>query len=128
MKNLIIITGSILFICLFITSVILPSAANADAQNISDAPDISSSAPLETSKEKPSENSKAYESNTQNITFILKDYNNFISVFQSGKEKPIYISDTCVSDLPQADIDRLKKGIAVSDKKELKRLIEDYCS
>lgn len=116
MKTLLAVTGSILFICIIITSSVIPSSSKAEAQN---------TAPV------PSELSEEISQNSQESTVIeytMKEYDNRIAVFESGNDEPIYISNTCVSDLPKADIEQLEKGITVFDKKQLKRLIEDYCS
>ncbi|MBQ3929197.1 MAG: hypothetical protein II711_03790 [Clostridia bacterium] len=116
MKKLIIITGCLLFLSLLITS------THQSAQT----PDTP---PAEIAYETPkisSPTSRA-ELSTQKY-YTIKDYNNRIAVFESGKTEPIYISNTCVSDMPLQDIQQLNQGIVVTDKKKLKRLIEDYCS
>lgn len=60
--------------------------------------------------------------------FTIKEYNGNVAVFESGKVLPIETTETMVDDLPAADRELLKKGIIVSSKKELSRILEDYCS
>ncbi len=116
MKTLIAVTGSILFICILITSAVLPSSSGAEIQKDTPVP-----SEMSAEVQQSSEPSVVTE-------YTMKEYDNRIAVFENGNEEPIYISNTCVSDLPQADITQLRKGITVSDEKQLKRLIEDYCS
>lgn len=114
MKRLLIITGTILFICIIVT-------AAADSQKIkagtpNDISDKTSTTITETSA---SENEKYY---------IIKEYNKRLSVFENDTKLPVYMSEVYISDLPYADRDLLKNGIRVDDKKTLNRLLEDYCS
>ncbi len=70
-----------------------------------------------------SQTSKAGES-----FYTLKEYNKRLAVYEDGKSEPIYISGVFVSELPKADRDLIKNGIPAHSEKELRRLLEDYCS
>ena len=60
--------------------------------------------------------------------FVIKEHNGSVAVFENGKKNPIKETETLVADLPLADREILKKGINVSSKEELLRILEDYCS
>ena len=112
MKNLLAITGIILFICIIITSSYRSDNANA-------APEQPI---LESQISQVSDNKKA------STDYFLSVYEKKVAAFETGKDVPFYISDVYINTLPAADIELLEKGIYVKDKKALKRLIEDYCS
>ncbi len=114
MKNLLLITGSILLLCILITSFYAPPVPEAAEQSEPQAEIRELS-----EQEQPSSSAKHY---------YLAEYDKKIAAFEQGQEKPIYISDVYVSTLPKADIALMKKGIPADSEKELKRLIEDYCS
>ena len=115
MKQLIAITGSILFVFILISyfvpqkeySAVSEGEGSYEVQNII-------------------ENEKKTLDDT--VTFIVAEYNKRVAVFEKGKKEVIYISDTYVGNLPAEDRKKLKEGIEVSDRRELKRLIEDYCT
>lgn len=117
MKNLLLVTGSILMICLIITSSYSgkkPEAAGDKAK----IQEISSVVQERSTEAVPSDKKK----------YRLSEYEKRIAAFENGSEKPFYISDVYVSTLPPADRELLKKGIEAEDEKALKRLIQDYCS
>ena len=116
MKKLVTVTGCFLFMCIIITSVILPSLPKTMAKDNIDA-DTQSVAQDE------SENSE-----DEIDSYIISEYNGKIAVFKKLSAEPLFVSDVYVSSLPQADKELLKEGIEVRTKKELNRLIEDYCS
>ena len=116
MKNLIIITGSILFIYILLTSYALPPKAEAEEHT------------EQASITELSESVSIPEPSVTAPVYVLKEYEGKVAAFNIEQSKPVYISDTNVSELPQADRNLLKKGITTTDQKELKRLIEDYCS
>lgn len=118
MKKLIIITGIILFICIIITSQTNSPEIKADPLITEN---INNETLTLTSKDKSSyDNDESY--------YILKEYNNYVAVFHSNEDMPLYVSKTLVKDLPEADKLMLENGIRAKDKKILTRLIEDYCS
>lgn len=117
MKHLLIITGSILLICIIITSIYSPQ--NPEAVSEEKQPLQESSVVSEVSTQKEQSAVKNYK---------VAEYEKKVAVFENGKSEPIYISDVYVSNLPPADRELLKKGIYAEDEKALKRLIEDYCS
>ncbi len=118
MKKLLIITGTILLLCIIITSQTNTNEIKADpliTENISK--EISS---VQTQDNHHENNDKSF--------YVLKEYNNYVAIFHSNEEKPLYVSKTLVKDLPKADKLLLKCGIRANDKKTLTRLVEDYCS
>lgn len=60
--------------------------------------------------------------------YIVKDFYGKIAVFESGGSEPIEITDALTSYLPEYDRQQLKNGVRADSEKELKRLLEDYCS
>ncbi len=65
---------------------------------------------------------------TVSTVYYVKEYDGKIAVFTDLTKPPVEITDTQVFTFPQADIDLLMAGIKVDSEKELKRLLEDYCS
>lgn len=61
-------------------------------------------------------------------TYIVREHNGMVAVFQQGEDKPFKITDTYVSSLPNADRQSLSNGIQVDTKEELRKLLEDLCS
>ena len=113
MKKLLLITGCIALLSIFInarTQAIppLPASIPQDSQT------ESVSVPPETSSDEP--------------PYLLKEYDKRIAVFERDKETPLYVSEVYVSELPKADRRLLQNGIPAQSKKELTRLIEDYCN
>lgn len=115
MKKLITVTGCFMFICIIITSVILPSVPKTMAKDMN--VDTESVVQEESAVSEISDDS-----------YIIKEYNGKVAIFKKSSENPLLISDVCVNNLPQTDRELLKKGIEVGTQKELNRLIEDYCS
>ena len=118
MKKLLMITGTLLLLCIIITSQTNNTAISADPLITED---ISQEASFDTSHKEMSENSSE-------DFYVLKEYNNYVAVFHNNDERPLYVSNTLVKVLPQADRELLKHGIYADNKKALARLIEDYCS
>lgn len=114
MKKLVTVTGCFMLLCIVITSVILPSMPHAGAtqQNVN------------------TESVVQTDENTdgEKTAFIIKEYDGKIAVFEGQAEEPLFVSDVSVNNLPETDKQLLNDGIYVSSKKELNRLIEDYCS
>ena len=57
-----------------------------------------------------------------------KEYNGKIAVYSSNSDKPIEITNASTAKLPKSDQEALKDGIKAESKKELNRLLEDFCS
>lgn len=61
--------------------------------------------------------------------YYLKDYNGRIAVYEEGSETPFKVTESEVSALPVLDQKQLKgEGIKAQGKRELDRLLQDYCS
>lgn len=111
MKQLLIFTGSVLFLCLIINHMVLPSLPATEAAD---------PAPVQlTSYQQSSEITPS---------FRVTVYNGFVAVFREGEEKPFYITEARVSDLPPKDRQLLTEGIITQSRKEVDRLLLDYCS
>lgn len=64
----------------------------------------------------------------QPVTYIVKDYNGKIAVFENGSDTPFRITDTYTKNLPQEDKMLLSEGIYIDNDKDLALLLADYCS
>ncbi len=116
MKKLIAITGSILFICIVISYFIPASPSKAVR------PDEVSLVP------ESSTQSSIREEESVRGGYMIKAYERRVAVFDQDSGELLYISDTYINDLPQADRQQLQKGLYAATRKEMLRLIEDYCS
>ena len=65
---------------------------------------------------------------TEYNTYIVKEYNGFVAVFDANSLTPITITDRYVSALPEDDRKKLAEGIRTNSEIKMKRLIEDLCS
>lgn len=60
--------------------------------------------------------------------YVIGDSGGNIAVFVPGEAAPVMVTQTRTDALPRPDSRRVKEGIAVTDSRELKRLLEDFCS
>lgn len=102
MKKLILVTGLILISCVLIS--VLASPRSVLYENAS---------PARVQEDKG---------------YVIMDSGGKIAVFRTGESTPFITTETYTKTLPRADSNRLQKGIQVSDKAELQRLLEDFCS
>lgn len=65
---------------------------------------------------------------TNSYTYIIKEYNGKLAVFESVQEKPYKVTNLSLTILPEYDKQLLQKGIEVSSVKELNKILEDYLS
>lgn len=65
---------------------------------------------------------------TDILSYIVKDFNGNIAVFNSFEKEPIKVIDVYTASLPVADQEMLLKGISVKNYEELSVLLEDLCS
>lgn len=61
-------------------------------------------------------------------TFIVKEYNGKVAVFELSNPEPTRITDVDLFDLPQEDRKLLYAGIVAENIEELSQILEDYCS
>ena len=102
MKKLLLIAGIILIGYVAVTALLLPQAA---------APVAASAGAQE----------EAAESG-----YRIGESDGRVAVFRNGE---LYLrTETQVSSLPKSDRVRLKEGISVNSIKEIKELLQDYCS
>ena len=76
----------------------------------------------------PTEEASASSYATGYKTYIVKEYNGMVAVFEKGNAEPVKVTDRCVSALPEADRFKLVRGIEAASDTKLKRLLEDLCS
>lgn len=93
---------------------------------------MNSMEPKVTSDKGPASNTELIESSLENepekITYLVKNYNGKIAVFEKGQNKPFKITSVNIDDLPDADKKILAKGIEAESQKQLSTILEDYCS
>ncbi len=65
---------------------------------------------------------------TKTQTYVIKNYEGKISVFEKGKSTPFRVTDTLTSKLPQKDQEILQNGIEVNSQKDVSNILEDFCS
>lgn len=62
------------------------------------------------------------------LSYIVKDFNGNIAVFENGSSTPFKVTEVCTNTLPKVDQERLAEGIVVNSQTELNTLLEDLCS
>ena len=72
--------------------------------------------------------SLAPETNTKVVRYIIKSEGSGICVYCEGEDKPIKTVEMDSIRLAQGGPGSLEKGIRVSSKEDLNRLLEDLCS
>lgn len=105
MKKLVLFTGIILMMCLFVSVYAAPAATVGTQVSVTDE-----------------------NKDNENEVFVLKSENNHIVVYKFGENTPYMTTDTLVSTLPKGDIMLLEKGIEVKGEENLKKSLEDFCS
>ena len=62
------------------------------------------------------------------FTFLLGCHEGFVALWKPPTEEPAAVFPYAVTSLPQADQQRLKKGIEIPNSDALMALLEDYLS
>ncbi len=63
----------------------------------------------------------------QQISYIVKEYDGKLAVYNSSDEKtPIAVYDVYIHLLPESDIELLRKGISIFDEESLQKTLEDF--
>ncbi len=65
---------------------------------------------------------------SNSLSYIVKDFNGNIAIFEEQGKDPIKIIDVYTSSLPKTDQKMLMQGILVKNRAELNALLEDLCS
>ncbi len=102
MKKMILITGTILIACVIIGSLAAQPAAQTTRAEAA--------------------------SQISTVGYVVKESEGRVAVFIQGEEQPLMITETYLNTLPKTDAEKLKKGVFATDKKQLRKLLEDYCS
>lgn len=68
------------------------------------------------------------EQATEYKTYVVREYDGMVAVFEKGNSTPLSVTDTYVSSLPEGDRTGLKEGMEVNSEDKLRRLLEDLCS
>lgn len=113
MKKLILITAVVVYAFLAVSLV-------ADYSRESPAPTVSESTAFQTTS--PTQRA------TSKKPYLVRDVDGVVAVSDNLTGKIIEKTETQTALLPTGDRERLKKGIEVKDKKELRSLLEDICS
>ena len=108
MKKLIIITGCMAIISILITA--NSSSYHTKADTLT------------------SETGESASLEQKNERYVIKEYQKRLAVFEAGKDEPMMITGVFISELPKADRELMKTGISAYSRRELDRLLEDYCS
>lgn len=59
------------------------------------------------------------------LCFVLKEYDGRIALMEDGTDEPLAVYDTPLTSLYPSDAELLRRGIRLSSRAELSRLIED---
>lgn len=59
------------------------------------------------------------------VCFVLREYNGRIALLEEGVDEPLAVYKTTIDSLYPADAELLRKGIRLSSRAELMRLVED---
>ncbi|MDP4119883.1 MAG: BofC C-terminal domain-containing protein [Bacillota bacterium] len=121
MKKLFTVTGIIIVLCLVVSAGIMPVLQNVRAVDEKRNTQISTV----TGRNVSSSGNSALQ---QAISYIVKDYNGKIAVFEEGQTEPFKVTNVPTNSLPKVDQNALKKGIKVKGQKELIKILQDYCS
>ena len=65
---------------------------------------------------------------SSSLTYIVKNFNGNVAVFESGSNKPFRVTEVPINTLPFDDQKNLEAGITVTSKGQLNSLLEDLCS
>ncbi len=93
-------------------------------------------APYQAKEQTPEESVLVYESSEKSEQseqaategYVLKEYQGRLGVFAKSNDTPLFISEVLLSNLPSCDQTEIKKGIPVTDRRSLNRLLEELCS
>lgn len=64
-------------------------------------------------------------SSHNSLSYIVKDFNGSVAVFEPENPNPVRITDVYTSSLPSSDQKMLSRGIKVQNQSELHALLED---
>ena len=82
-----------------------------------------------TDKNSPSSQEiKTGSSSNNSLSYIVKDFNGNIAVFEESSSTPFKVTEVCTNTLPKVDQEKLIAGIVVKSQAELNTLLEDLCS
>ncbi len=102
MKKLIVMTLSILAVCVGINIVI------AYATDYSEEEDVSAE--------------------IGNKTYVIREYEGMVACFEQDSDEPFLVTETAVRNLPPTDRKMLAGGVEVVGSRALSRALEDYRS
>ncbi len=66
------------------------------------------------------------EAFTTGFSFMIREYEGKVAVFDCSKNTPIEILDCPISSLPEDEAAMLRRGISVASKTELQEIIEAF--
>lgn len=59
------------------------------------------------------------------VCFVLKEYDGRIALMEEGVDEPLAVYKTPISSLYPSDAELIRKGVRLSSRAEISRLIED---
>lgn len=59
------------------------------------------------------------------VCFVLKEYDGHIALMEEGVDEPLAVYKTPISSLYPSDAELIRKGVRLSSRAEISRLIED---
>ena len=68
---------------------------------------------------------KLADASADAVCFVLKEYDGHIALMEEGAKEPLAVYKTPLTSLYPADAELLRRGIRLSSRAELSRLIED---
>ena len=71
---------------------------------------------------------KTESSPNNSLSYIVKDFNGNVAVFEENSSTPFKVTDVSTNTLPKVDQEKLIEGIVVKNQAELNTLLEDLCS
>ncbi len=108
---------ALIFICVLVLS----------PQNSVQAP-VTPSSSVSSGDSSSQPSSSVPEANAKVTRYIIKSEGDVLCVYCEGEDTPIKTVELDMSVLPSVDQELLQKGIRVSSKEDLNRLLQDLCS
>lgn len=68
---------------------------------------------------------KLADASANAVCFVLKEYEGNIALMEDGTDEPLAVYKTPLSSLYPSDAELIRKGIRLSSRAEISRLIED---
>lgn len=60
--------------------------------------------------------------------YIIKEYHGNVAAYVKDADTPFKVTEKPISELPEIDQKKLRAGIEVAGEKQMKRMLDDFCS